>query len=367
MSGRAGRPNFDNEGQAIVIAATEPEKKKIKERYIDGEPEDIFSKLAVEPVLRTYLLSLIATNFTNTKKEILDFFSKTFWAYQFTDMGHITSIIEKMLLLLEEWEFINSNKEGEFKSANEIGDESYKATILGKRVAELYIDPYTAHFIMECLRRAADKKTVPFSFLQVISHTSEIKPLLRVRMKEQDRIQEELLRHSDYLLEQEPSLYEPEYEDFINSIKTALFFDEWVNEKDEEYLLEEYNIRPGEIRAKIDIADWLLYTTEELVRILNFQALRKEVIKLRLRLKYGVKEELLPLIQLHNIGRARARRLYFNEIKDIADVKKADLTKLAQILGKNIALDIKKQVGQDFGKIEVKENKRKGQISLKDY
>ena len=368
MAGRAGRPKFDSYGEAIAIAATKPDKKKIDEMYINGEPEDIFSKLAVEPVLRTYLLSLIATNFTNAKKDIFDFFSKTFWAYQFTDMEQIKAIIERMLLLLEEWEFIRPDKEkSDFQSADKIRDEKYKATIAGKRVAELYIDPYTAHFMIECLRKAANKQLKTFSFLQVISHTLEIKPLLRARVKEQDKMQEELLKYSDCLLEEEPSLYEPEYEDFINSIKTALFFNDWVNEKDEEYLLEEYNIRPGEIRAKLDIADWLLYSTEELARILNFQELRKEIVKLRLRMKYGAKEELLPLLQLHNIGRIRARRLYFNEIKDIADVKNADLMKLIQILGKNVALDVKKQVGQDFGKIEVKEGKRKGQISLKDY
>ena len=43
-----------------------------------------------------------------------------------------------------------------------------------------------------------------------------------------------------------------------------LFFQEWINEKDEEYLLEKYAIRPGETRVKLNIADWLLYTAEEL-------------------------------------------------------------------------------------------------------
>ena len=180
FSGRAGRPEYgDKYGESIAIAATKPDKKKIKEKYINGEPEDILSKLAVEPVLRTYLLSLIATNFTNTKKDILEFFSKTFWACQFADMGYIASIIEKMLLLLEEWEFISSNKKNlEFQSADNIKEENYKATILGKRVAELYIDPYTAHFIVECLRKATNKQIKSFSFLQMISHTLEIRPLL---------------------------------------------------------------------------------------------------------------------------------------------------------------------------------------------
>ncbi|MBN1644805.1 hypothetical protein JW851_02030, partial [Candidatus Woesearchaeota archaeon] len=79
----SGRPNWDSEGQAILIASSDSEKDALTEKYVCGEPEDIFSKLAVEPVLRTYLLSLIATKVIQTKQQILDFFEKTFWAFQF--------------------------------------------------------------------------------------------------------------------------------------------------------------------------------------------------------------------------------------------------------------------------------------------
>ena len=115
-------------------------------------------------------------------------------------------------------------------------------------------------------------------------------------------------------------MYDPEYDDFLKSVKTALFLQDWAEEQPEEYLLDQYNVRPGETRAKLDIADWLLYTIEEISKILNNRAVVKEAAKLRLRLKYGVKEELLPLLQLRGIGRARSRRLYNNKIKDLGDI-----------------------------------------------
>src|SRR3989339_426742 len=127
-----------------------------------------------------------------------------------------------------------------------------------------------------------------------------------------------MLEFSDFLLENEPSMYEPEYEDFLNSVKTSLMFNKWISEQDEEFLLEEYNIRPGELRAKLE-----------------------------------------------NIGRARARILFRNRIKDLKDAKNADLSTLTQLLGEKIALSVKKQLGQEH--IEVPENKRKGQISLRDW
>jgi len=368
MSGRAGRPKFDDFGESIIVAASENEKKKLYEMYVLGEPEDIYSKLAVEPVLRTYLLSLIAANFVNTKKQIVEFFSKTFWAFQFVDMDKLVLVIDKMLDLLGEWEFIQMQNKEDFTDADKINgnDEKIKATLMGKRVAELYIDPLTAYFFITCLRDASDKKTNEFSFLQMISHTLEIRPLLRVGVREQEKIHEELVKHNDFLLENEPSMYEPEYEDFFSSIKTALMMHEWVNEKDEENLLEQFNARPGELRSKLDIADWLLYASEEISRILQYQYLNKEIAKLRLRLKYGVKEELLPLVKIKEIGRVRARKLYYNKIKDVGDVKNADFAKLAQILGSKVAENVKKQVGQEIK--EVPAGKRKGQISLlRDY
>ena len=381
MSGRAGRPNYDSEGQSIAIALTNSEKEKIEEKYVNGLPEDIYSKLAVEPVLRTYVLSLIAANFITTKKELFAFFDKTFYAHQFKDLRRLHATISKVIDLLDEWEFIlrsggdlnasvfkherSHTHVADFAGADEIDDEKYKTTLIGKRVAELYIDPLTAYFIMTCLRNASDKKLDAFSFLQMISHTLEIRPMLKVGLREHDKIQEQMLELSDYLLEDEPSMYEPEYEEFLNSVKTGLMLNHWIGEQDEEFLLEEYNVRPGELRAKIDIADWFLYSTEELAKLLHFQSVLKEIVKLRLRLKYGVKEELLTLIRLENIGRVRARILFRNRIKDVQDLKNTDLATLTQLLGEKTALGIKKQIGQE--QLEIPENKRKGQISLRDW
>jgi helicase len=92
-------------------------------------------------------------------------------------------------------------------------------------------------------------------------------------------------------------------------------------------------------------------------------------MKLRVRLKHGAREELLALLKLKNIGRIRARKLYNNKIRDISELKKADLSLLVHLIGEKTALDVKKQVGEevDEGKIRVKENRKKGQLSLNDY
>ena len=372
--GRAGRPGKDTKGEAISIARTEGEKDKIYDNYILGEPEDIYSKLAVEPVLRTYLLSLISSDFVRTKKQIIDFFSKTFWAHQYKDIQKLSGIIEKMLILLQDFEFIKSNKT-EFRESTDFIDaleyngdpnEKFEATKLGKRVAELYIDPLTAHNIINGLRRATSLKAPnPFTLTHLMCTQIELRPRLKARIKDYDRINEKIVEYSELFLSLEPSDFDPEYEEFQNAVKTAMFFEEWIDEKDEEYLLQKYNIRPGEIRAKIDMVNWLLYSAAELGKLLAFRKVNSELNKLRIRIKYGAREEILTLLKLKNIGRKRARKLYFNKIKDIGDLKKADITTLSQLIGKKTAADIKEQLGEKVEKI--KENKRKGQISLNDY
>ncbi|MFC1768765.1 helicase-related protein [Nanoarchaeota archaeon] len=338
QAGRAGRPKYDKTGEAIAVAQTEVDRDKIYETYIKGLPEDIHSKLAVEPALRMYVLTLIATGFVSSREEIFSFFDKTFWAHQYEDTEKLERIIEGMLDMLEDWEFVRSN------------EDKYVATPIGKRVSELCVDPYTAHHIIECLQKAASKKVNEFSFLHMICYTIEMRPLVRAKVKEIAPLQEELVSKHDIILVDEPSMFEPEYDEYLDTFKTAMMFNEWIGESSEESILEDFSVRPGELQVKIEMANWLLYTAHELCNLLHFPTLRKEISKTRFRVRYGVKEELLPLLRLKQIGRIRARKLFANKIKDLGGVKKADLMKLSQLVGKKIAISIKKQVGQDIEK-----------------
>ena len=426
ICGRAGRPSYDSFGEAIAVASTEQERDKIREIYIEGEAEEIYSKLAVEPVLRTYILSLIAAEFAADRKQLVDFFSRTFWAYQFEDMEKLDSIIEKMLNLLVEYGFIRdeqaetgAKKDAQqakatgirhasqikarkaeryaeemlltdeqqafdefdgFISAADIRKEvksgenegirtggKLGATAIGRRVAQLYIDPLTAHDLLTAVKRAESKQATDFSFIHLAASCLEMRPLLRVKQAEYGTIAEALDKKEGSIISSEPGEHDLEYDEFLNSFKTALFLEDWMDEKDEEYLLEKYAVRPGELRAKLELADWLLYAAEELAKLAKHHAIVKGILKTRYRLKYGVKEELLPLLRLKGIGRVRARRLFAAGFKDVGEIKKADIMSLVQILGRNTAISLKKQVGVDVDKQKVPERKRKGQVSLKDF
>lgn len=369
MAGRSGRPGKDTRGEAITIAGTEKEKENIYEKYVTGKPEEIYSKLAVEPVLRMYILSLVASNVVRTKKELIVFFEKTFWAFQFQDMQRLTAIIDKMLMLLEKYRFLQQTASAaDFVAASEIQEEKLAATLLGERVAQLYLDPMTADLVITTLEDSITikKELTAENLLHLFSNTLELRPLIRVKTKDYEEIEQAMIEKTNQLLVKAPPNYDEEYEEYLNSIKTTMLLSNWIEEKTEEHLLEKYDTRPGELREKLQRLEWICYATAELCKLCNLKTAMVEIYKLNKRLQYGAKEELLPLLRLKNIGRIRARKLFNNKIKDLGDVKNADLTTLTQLVGAAIAMNIKKQVGEEMIE-EISTTKRKGQMSLGKY
>ncbi|MDY6769691.1 MAG: DEAD/DEAH box helicase, partial [Candidatus Nanohaloarchaea archaeon] len=153
MAGRAGRPEHHDEGHAVAIASESGEKDDIRDRYILGEPENIYSKLAVEPVLRMHALGLIATGFAADFDQLAGFFEQTFYAHQYGDMDEVEEKLDSVVRNLEEYGFVDEDA----------GDLA--ATTIGERVAELYIDPYTAHHLLEHMAQAEDEGAADLAYL----------------------------------------------------------------------------------------------------------------------------------------------------------------------------------------------------------
>jgi helicase len=336
MFGRAGRPQYDKEGRALTIARNETEKDEIFEKYIKGEPEEIYSKLSAEPILRMQTLGLIASGEINSKESLLKFFSKTFFAHQYQNLEQIELKLDKVISQLVDYDFLMA-----------LG-KKIAPTLLGKRVAELYIDPDSAHQILEALGK---KKYSNIFYLHLICSCTEMFPLLRVSSKEFSELQAKYAQFSEEL--EEPNPWDLGYENWLNAFKTALLLLDWIDEKSEADLLERYGETPGALRTRLFVSDWLLYSATELARIKKIPESLLPLRKLRLRVQSGVREELLNLLRLEGIGRVRARKLFRAEIKTVSDVKKAPEEKLTALLGKKTAEKIKAQVVAKSGDGEI--------------
>jgi len=332
FAGRCGRPDYDEWGESILIAKSEDEAHELTDKYILGEPEEIHSKLAFDPVLRMHTLALIASGFVKNEDSLMKFFEKTFFAYQYGDVSEINEKLESILEMLVKFEFITRE------------DGKVTPTRIGKRVSELYIDPFTAHHFIECLGRAMRVKPEMFSYLHMITNTLEMKPFLSVANKDFEEINN--IISTKKFLQKVPQDWDLNFDEFLKSVKSTLMFQGWIDEQTEDQILVKFRVAPGELWTRLSNADWLLYASQELALLLGYKKLLNDLRKVRVRMKYGAKEELIPLIRLEQIGRIRGRRLYNAGLKTISDLKKIPLSSLERIVGPKVAAIIKKQLGE---------------------
>ena len=108
MLGRAGRPKYDDFGEAWVLCKGTDGWEvadMVSEKYFFGDVEPINSKLAGEPALRTHILSIISTGGIQHRGEIGDFLSATFLGFS-TPKHILKEKIDQTLTWLTEERFI---------------------------------------------------------------------------------------------------------------------------------------------------------------------------------------------------------------------------------------------------------------------
>jgi helicase len=360
MAGRAGRPRYDKFGEAVLIAKTADEADYLMGSYILARPERIWSRLAVEKIIRTHVLATAASDFAHTENGIYEFFGKTFYAYQY-DVKAIRSIIAKILQYLSDEEML------------EFAGDNIHATKLGKRVSELYIDPASAVVIRDAAKHKPDYLT-DLSLLHLIAHTPDMGPIMRPYSQEFDEMAMLMEEHKEEFFTEMPNEWEDRiaYEEFLGEIKTANVLKNWIEEVSEDTLMERFRVQPGDLYRIIESAKWLLHATHELTRLLGNKDIPPLAFELVERVAKGIKKELLPIVKLEGVGRVRGRIIFNAGYKTIDDIKHAPLDNLTNLplIGPRLAKKIKEQVG-GFVKKDAWEKLEKGdewkQKALTEY
>ncbi len=340
--GRAGRPQYDTFGEAIIIPESGMNSEELYDHYILGTPEPINSKLFNEKALRFHILSTISTIPGMKKSELYDLFLNTLFAQNYRK-STIVFKIDVALESLEKWNLIKSK------------NERYIATDFGKKTSILYIDPLTAiefkneldtlneintNELLKAITRHTQNEynNLIIKFLHVISECSDFYPKLGLRKKDMDYFYSFVNKYMD-----EDLLFDlNEY----NCSRSFLGLYEWINEGSERNLSDRLGIEPGDMHRIVESADWLLYTLNEFAKLFKRDDVLETLADLRIRTKYGVKQELLPLIKLEGVGRIRARALYnagFIDIKTLKSIPESTIASISKI-GPSIAKKIKKQL-----------------------
>jgi helicase len=330
MVGRAGRPKYDDKGIAITLAKNEDEADYIVDHFINGKTEDIYSQLGVQPVLRFHTLASVASGFTRTHEALVEFMRSTFFGFQYGVKKELEDLLGKVCDELIAWGFIKTD--GRYLLPTE----------LGTRVSELYIDPLTAHNYLTLLPKAQkDGKMASIGLLEIICDAAEMPPLT-VKAKEESALWGEAYGLEAKLL-RDLGGFGLDF-DFLNRFKTAKMFEEWINERTEDELLEAYGVAPGQLNSKLQNLEWLCYAASELTRIEKLKTLHPILKRLETRVKYGVRDDLVPLVSIKGIGRVRARKLYHSGIKTILQLKSVRKEELETLIGKKVAEKILKEL-----------------------
>ncbi len=318
LAGRAGRPGYDEEGLAVIIAESGDEPEDLLDWYVKSKPERVESRLYGVQRLRHLALGLIASGEASSRNEVESILSRTLYAVQ---GGNLREYLARALRDLWEWGLLEGDLKGQLV-----------ATPLGYNVSRLYLDPETVVVAKDVLSRA--RPLDEDSALLLIAMSPDM-IRLPVPRREEDRVLEALVDEAPSALRLLEDWLGPEE---MSAAKTMLVLKAWINEENEDAIYERWGVAPGDLAAMAETGEWIASSLSHLLPLLGAGEEEASLVKrLAKRIRYGVRQELLPLVSLPGIGRVRARRLYDAGYRTIHDLALARPEELLRVPGIGVA------------------------------
>ena len=316
MLGRAGRPRFDTLGEALLVARSPDDEERLLDRYLSAPPEPIESRLAAEPALRMHLLALVASGAVSDEVSLEAFFAATFYGHTLP-LEELRDKFGSVRRFLEEHALLEPSG-------------PLAATRFGRLTSELYLDPLSAVALRAALEKAP-LGVAAFPLLAAVSATPDLAPLFLRRGEEADLLARFTDEAEELLIKPEELPLDLDLDVFLATLKTATVLEEWIAETPIVEITERHGIGAGDLRAKVEDAEWLLFAAGRIASAFA-RRLGRPVDDLSLRVRYGVKEELLDLVRLRGIGRVRARLLYRAGYPDREALRQAPIDRIEQAL-----------------------------------
>ncbi len=335
MAGRAGRPQYDDHGETVIIPPPSQSSVDFLEHYAKEPPEPIESRLSEESAMRSHTLASVATGSGISKADLDGLFGKTLLAIQ-VGGKETARLTERALGYLLGERLLESH-----------GGLFY-ATDFGRRVSMLYIDPVTGVMFRDSVRRAEPGRNYTAGILHLVAASPDFEPRFPLRSKDYDQAMAFMEEHSSEMLEQHSSRAFADYDRVLQDMRSVMALHGWIDEWREEQLLTRLGVEPGDMHRAVDNADWLLNALEELSKLFKVPEMARQADLLRKRVASGVSAELVELTAIQGVGRVRARALYTAGYKTLEDVKEAPAERLAQVdkVGTAVARKIKEQVSR---------------------
>src|SRR5581483_4621141 len=281
------------------------------DHYVLGTPEPLQSQLSGDKALRFHLLSFIATMPGLRESDIYEFFSMTLLGTQ--KRGSVL-----------EFKIAGTLEYLEYEGLILLRNGRYMASEFGKKISLLYIDPATGVEFKKSLERLPRSREGrnTLGFLHLISVCSDFYPKLGLRKKDQEALRLLLQQRQDEL---------PYQVSEYDSSRSFLALAQWIEEASESHLSDHTGVEPGDMHRIIENAQWLAYSLYEIAKMGGREDLLPELGRLRTRLRYGVLDEVIPLVALEGVGRVRARALYAAGYTDPGKIAKSSLAKISAV------------------------------------
>ena len=306
MSGRAGRPQYDDVGYSYLIAKTMDEAYNLEDFYIEGEIELTNSKLVDnKDAIYRQIIAQIASSLSKNLDDLTDFFGKTLYGYQMSNNPSMTLFAEDSLKyeLETALQFLLQN--GIIRAT----PEGLKTTEFGNLIARSNYTVETAVKIKEYITGMSEFNVD--EFIYALSETPDL-PLISFKgRKSKDSVQERLSESGLFAV------------DIGNPEATTVSLIEWINERSEYEIENKYNVYSASTRRSAYEASRLVIFAKKTSEVLGEYTYLKDYDFLSARLYYGVKEDIIPLVVgVKRLGRKRARNvveIFGNDLKSVSE------------------------------------------------
>ena len=233
---------------------------------------------------------------------------------------------------------------------------TYAATPFGETVSRLYLNPVTGHLLRIGLRTAVRiaaglderRQLTPAGLIHLVATTPDFLPMW-VKSSEADVIEDRAMAIGPERLLTSSDLAEVNLRQGLDielgQIKALTVLESWIDESTIREIEKEHGAQPGDVRTRIDLADWLLYASRRMlasdeeakVEQPKASAYVSECIaEIQRRVRYGVRSELLGLVGIRGIGRVRAREMHhigLEEPQHVAEMGPRDRKRLEDLRG----------------------------------
>ena len=312
MSGRAGRPLYDDVGYSYLIAKTIDEADDLEDYYINGEIEKTNSKLVDnKDAIYKQIIAQIASTLSKNLDDLTEFFEKTLYGYQMNADSSMSFFASESLKyeLENALEFLLKN--GIIRAT----PEGLKTTEFGDLIAKSNYSVETAVKIKEYVSDI--NKINVEEFIYALCETPDI-PLISFKgRKSKDPVSEKLSESGLFAV------------DIGNVEATAVSLIEWIDERSEYEIENKYNVYSASTRRSAYEASKLVKFAKDTTEILGNYTILKEFDILSARLYYGVKEDIIQLVVgVKRLGRKRARNLVNIFGNDLSGVSEKELQKI---------------------------------------